>query len=283
MSHTTQLKIAFIGGGNMANAIISGLIQNGLNPNNLLAIDPSESARNVLIEKYHVMTQADILSSKKFLQTASLVVLSIKPQQMLEAMTALSMCLKELPESQHLILSIVAGVRLIDIEKYLDRARIVRAMPNTPALIQKGVTGLYRGKNVNGDDIELIEIVCKAIGQYVWVDREELLDIVTALSGSGPAYVFSMIENLIESACLLGLSYDQARLLATQTIIGAGELALQSSESPTILREKVTSKGGTTFAALEVLREHHWGQALQEAIKAAAKRAQELGDEFSQK
>jgi pyrroline-5-carboxylate reductase len=172
---------------------------------------------------------------------------------------------------------------LIDIEKYLDRARIVRAMPNTPALIQKGVTGLYRGKNVNGDDIELIEIVCKAIGQYVWVDREELLDIVTALSGSGPAYVFSMIENLIESACLLGLSYDQARLLATQTIIGAGELALQSSESPTILREKVTSKGGTTFAALEVLREHHWGQALQEAIKAATKRAQELGDEFSQK
>jgi pyrroline-5-carboxylate reductase len=283
MSHTTQLKIAFIGGGNMANAIISGLIQNGLNPNNLLAIDPSESARNVLIEKYHVMTQSDILSSKKFLQTASLVVLSIKPQQMLEAMTALSMCLKELPESQHLILSIVAGVRLIDIEKYLDRARIVRAMPNTPALIQKGVTGLYRGKNVNGDDIELIEIVCKAIGQYVWVDREELLDIVTALSGSGPAYVFSMIENLIESACLLGLSYDQARLLATQTIIGAGELALQSSESPTILREKVTSKGGTTFAALEVLREHHWGQALQEAIKAATKRAQELGDEFSQK
>jgi len=283
MSHTTQLKIAFIGGGNMANAIISGLIQNGLNPNNLLAIDPSESARNVLIEKYHVMTQADILSSKKFLQTASLVVLSIKPQQMLEAMTALSMCLKELPESQYLILSIVAGVRLIDIEKYLDRARIVRAMPNTPALIQKGVTGLYRGKNVNGDDIELIEIVCKAIGQYVWVDREELLDIVTALSGSGPAYVFSMIENLIESACLLGLSYDQARLLATQTIIGAGELALQSSESPTILREKVTSKGGTTFAALEVLREHHWGQALQEAIKAATKRAQELGDEFSQK
>ncbi len=283
MIHPSQLKIAFIGGGNMASAIISGLIQNGLNPNNLLAIDPSESARNVLIEKYHVMTQADIVSSKKFLQTASLVVLSIKPQQMLEAMTALSMCLKELPESEYLILSIVAGVRSMDIEKYLDRARIVRAMPNTPALIQKGVTGLFRGKNVNGDDIELVEIVSKAIGQYVWVDREELLDIVTALSGSGPAYVFSMIENLIESACLLGLSYEQAKLLATQTIIGAGELALQSSESPTILREKVTSKGGTTFAALEVLREHHWGQALQEAIKAATKRAQELGDEFSQK
>ena len=283
MIHPSQLKIAFIGGGNMASAIISGLIQNGLNPNNLLAIDPSESARNVLIEKYHVMTQADIVSSKKFLQTASLVVLSIKPQQMLEAMTALRMCLKELPESEYLILSIVAGVRSMDIEKYLDRARIVRAMPNTPALIQKGVTGLFRGKNVNGDDIELVEIVSKAIGQYVWVDREELLDIVTALSGSGPAYVFSMIENLIESACLLGLSYEQAKLLATQTIIGAGELALQSSESPTILREKVTSKGGTTFAALEVLREHHWGQALQEAIKAATKRAQELGDEFSQK
>jgi pyrroline-5-carboxylate reductase len=282
MINPTQLKIAFIGGGNMASAMLSGLIQNGLDPKNLLAIDPSESARELLIQKYHITTQADIQSSKNFLNTASLIVLSIKPQQMKEALKALNTVLQEFVDSQRLILSIVAGVRLIDIEKYLNNARIVRAMPNTPALIQKGVTGLYRGNSVKKADVELIEVVNRAIGHFVWVDQEELLDIVTALSGSGPAYVFSFIENLIESGCSLGLTYEQAKLLATQTIMGAGELAYQSMESPSTLREKVTSKGGTTFAALEVLRENQWGHSLQEAVKAAAKRAKELGDEFSQ-
>ena len=283
MIDPTQLKIAFIGGGNMASAMISGLIHNGLDPINLLAIDPFESARDLLKKKYQVTTQVDIRSSKSFLRTASLIVLSIKPQQMQEAIDELHAVLQEYSDCQPLILSIVAGVRLNDIEKYIGNARIVRAMPNTPALIQKGVTGLFRGKSVNEADVQLIEVVSNAIGHFVWVNQEELLDVVTALSGSGPAYVFSMIENLIENACSLGLTYDQAKLLATQTVIGAGELAYQSIESPGTLREKVTSKGGTTFAALEVLREKQWGQSLQLAVQAAAKRAKELGDEFSQK
>jgi pyrroline-5-carboxylate reductase len=283
MVNPTQIKIAFIGGGNMASAMLSGLIHNGLEPKNLLAIDPSASARDLLITKYQITTQADLRSSKSFLHSASLIVLSIKPQQMQEALNELRTVLQEFSDCQPLILSIVAGVRLGDIEKYVGNARIVRAMPNTPALIQKGVTGLFRGKSVNEADVQLIEVVNHAVGHFVWVDQEELLDVVTALSGSGPAYVFSMIENLIESACSLGLTYDQAKLLATQTVIGAGELAHQSLESPSILREKVTSKGGTTFAALEILREKQWGQSLQSAVIAAAKRAKELGDEFSQK
>jgi pyrroline-5-carboxylate reductase len=156
-------------------------------------------------------------------------------------------------------------------------------MPNTPALIQKGITGLYAGQHVNQQDIQLINLVCQSIGTSLWVNQEVLLDAVTAISGSGPAYVFSMIEHLTNSGIQLGLTAEQAKLFATHTIIGAGQLALNSSDSASQLREKVTSKGGTTFAALEILNQRSWGVALEDAVQAANHRAKEMGDDFSKK
>lgn len=283
MIPTNQIKIAFLGGGNMASAIISGLIKQGFEPQNLLAIDPLPAARNQLTEQFKIRTATDLSQCGNFLEVSQLLVVCVKPQQLLEAISQLKNSISQLSEPKLLTLSIVAGVRITDIAQQLGHSRIVRAMPNTPALIQMGMTGLFAGQNVNQKDIELINMVCNSIGASIWVSKESLLDAVTAISGSGPAYVFSMIEHLTKSGQELGLSNEQGQLLATQTVIGAGELALRSSESAGSLREKVTSKGGTTFAALEVLRQRAWGEALEEAVHAANLRAKEMGDEFGKK
>lgn len=279
---TEHIKVCFLGGGNMASAMISGLIQQGFNSQNLLAIDPLPSARNPLVEKFNIRTAADLSQCKNFIAVAQLLVLCVKPQQLLEATSQLQANNLLLQNPQLLILSIVAGVRIADITKKLGHTRIVRAMPNTPALIQQGITGLYAGPHVNQTDTQLIDTVCQSIGASTWVDKESLLDVVTAISGSGPAYVFSLIEHLTQAGQDLGLSSAQAKLLATQTVIGAGQLALSSPDSAGQLREKVSSKGGTTVAALDVLRQRLWGEALEAAVQAAHQRAQEMGDEFSQ-
>ena len=278
-----NIKISFLGGGNMASAMISGLIQQGFSPNNLLAIDPLPTARNYLSEQFQIRTATDVTQCENFLEVSQLIVLCVKPQQLLEAITQLNVSLTHLSGPQILTLSIVAGVRIADIAKQLGHARIVRAMPNTPALIQKGITGLYAGQHVNQQDIQLINLVCQSIGTSLWVNQEVLLDAVTAISGSGPAYVFSMIEHLTNSGLQLGLTAEQAKLFATHTIIGSGQLALSSKDSASQLREKVTSKGGTTFAALEILNQRSWGLALEDAVQAANQRANEMGNEFSKK
>jgi pyrroline-5-carboxylate reductase len=283
MTASENIKISFLGGGNMASAMISGLLQQGFLPNNLLAIDPLPTARNYLSEKFHIRTATDVSQCGNFLEVSQLIVLCVKPQQLLEAITQLNISLTHLSGPQILTLSIVAGVRIADIANQLGHSRIVRAMPNTPALIQKGMTGLYAGQHVNQQDTQLINTVCQSIGASLWVNQEGLLDAVTAISGSGPAYVFSMIEHLTNSGLQLGLTAEQSKLLATQTVIGAGQLALTSSDSASQLREKVTSKGGTTFAALEILNQRAWGTALEDAVKAANQRAKEMGDEFSKK
>jgi pyrroline-5-carboxylate reductase len=283
MTVPENIKISFLGGGNMASAMISGLIQQGFLPNNLLAIDPLPTARTSLSEQFNIRTATDVSQCENFLEISQLIVLCVKPQQLLEAITQLNVSLAHLSGSQILTLSIVAGVRIADIAKQLGHARIVRAMPNTPALIQKGITGLYAGQHVNQQDIQLINLVCQSIGTSLWVNQEVLLDAVTAISGSGPAYVFSMIEHLTNSGIQLGLTAEQAKLFATHTVIGAGQLALSSKDSASQLREKVTSKGGTTFAALEILNQRSWGLALEDAVKAATQRAKEMGDEFSKK
>jgi pyrroline-5-carboxylate reductase len=283
MTVSENIKISFLGGGNMASAMISGLIQQGFLPNNLLAIDPLPTARTSLSEQFNIRTATDVSQCENFLEISQLIVLCVKPQQLLEAITQLNVSLAHLSGSQILTLSIVAGVRIADIAKQLGHARIVRAMPNTPALIQKGITGLYAGQHVNQQDIQLINLVCQSIGTSLWVNQEVLLDAVTAISGSGPAYVFSMIEHLTNSGIQLGLTAEQAKLFATHTVIGAGQLALSSKDSASQLREKVTSKGGTTFAALEILNQRSWGLALEDAVKAATQRAKEMGDEFSKK
>jgi pyrroline-5-carboxylate reductase len=283
MTVSENIKISFLGGGNMASAMISGLIQQGFLPNNLLAIDPLPTARTSLSEQFNIRTATDVSQCENFLEISQLIVLCVKPQQLLEAITQLNVSLAHLSGSQILTLSIVAGVRITDIAKQLGHARIVRAMPNTPALIQKGITGLYAGQHVNQQDIQLINLVCQSIGTSLWVNQEVLLDAVTAISGSGPAYVFSMIEHLTNSGIQLGLTAEQAKLFATHTVIGAGQLALSSKDSASQLREKVTSKGGTTFAALEILNQRSWGLAIEDAVKAATQRAKEMGDEFSKK
>jgi pyrroline-5-carboxylate reductase len=283
MTVSENIKISFLGGGNMASAMISGLIQQGFLPNNLLAIDPLPTARTSLSEQFNIRTATDVSQCENFLEISQLIVLCVKPQQLLEAITQLNVSLAHLSGSQILTLSIVAGVRIADIAKQLGHARIVRAMPNTPALIQKGITGLYAGQHVNQQDIQLINLVCQSIGTSLWVNQEVLLDAVTAISGSGPAYVFSMIEYLTNSGIQLGLTAEQAKLFATHTVIGAGQLALSSKDSASQLREKVTSKGGTTFAALEILNQRSWGLAIEDAVKAATQRAKEMGDEFSKK
>jgi len=283
MTVSENIKISFLGGGNMASAMISGLIQQGFLPNNLLAIDPLPTARTSLSEQFNIRTATDVSQCENFLEISQLIVLCVKPQQLLEAITQLNVSLAHLSGSQILTLSIVAGVRITDIAKQLGHARIVRAMPNTPALIQKGITGLYAGQHVNQQDIQLINLVCQSIGTSLWVNQEVLLDAVTAISGSGPAYVFSMIEHLTNSGIQLGLTAEQAKLFATHTVIGAGQLALSSKDSASQLREKVTSKGGTTFAALEILNQRSWGLALEDAVKAATQRAKEMGNEFSKK
>jgi pyrroline-5-carboxylate reductase len=276
-----HLKISFLGGGNMASAMISGLIQKGVHAQNLLAVDPLPSARNNLSEQFQIRTATDIFQAENFLQTCHLVVLCVKPQQLQEALSQLKKAFADLSDPDILVLSIVAGVRLSDIAALLGHSKIVRAMPNTPALIQQGITGLFENSSIEQNDIKLIEIVCDAIGTYVWVDQESQLDTVTAISGSGPAYVFMMIEHLMKSAQSLGLSVEQAKLLATHTVIGSGMLALNSMDAPSVLRERVTSKGGTTFAALEVLKSKSWGGALEEAVFAANNRAKEMGDAFN--
>ena len=284
--HVPQnLRIAFIGGGNMANAMIGGLLNKKVQASNMLAIDPLQLARDNLIKSFEINVASDISQGEDFFSKNCLIILAVKPQQLREALAQLRQTLESPKTLQctHLFLSIVAGVQLADITIHLNQSQLVRAMPNTPALIGKGVTGLYASPEISQNDQALITWVCDSIGQSIWVSQEHLLDSVTALSGSGPAYVFSFIEHLQLAGQKLGLSPDQANQLAIQTVIGAGLLANASPETPATLREKVTSKGGTTFAALEVLKEKHWGEILQEAVHTAHARSVAMGQEFSEK
>ena len=282
-NNANSFRIAFIGGGNMAAAIIGGLINHNTLPENILAIDPFPGSRDNLSNTYKVRVAADCQSASNFLATANLVVFAVKPQQFKEAATQYKQAIdSELNANSTypLVLSIAAGIRIENISKWISSQRVVRAMPNTPALIGKGVTGLCSAQTLAKEDKALVETACQAIGKFVWVDKESLIDSVTAVSGSGPAYVFAFLEALQAAGEAQGLNPEQAKVLALETLVGAASLAANSTDSPTILREKVTSKGGTTFAALEVLKEKSWGEALKLAIDAAAKRGAEMGQEF---
>lgn len=285
LKSTQSIRIAFIGGGNMATALIGGLISHGATPDNILAIDPTPASRVNLVAKFKVRTANDCDSAANFLSIADLVIFAIKPQQFKEAATQFKDALtKEIGGQAQiqrpLVLSIAAGIRIVDMVRWIGYDRIVRGMPNTPSLISKGVTGLCSAKSLSKEDQLLIETACQAVGQFVWVEKESQIDAVTAVSGSGPAYVFAFLEALQAAGEHQGLSTAQARVLALETLVGAASLAAQSEDSPSTLREKVTSKGGTTFAALEVLREKNWGDTLKIAVDAAAKRGAEMGEEF---
>lgn len=280
---SSSIRIAFIGGGNMAAAIIGGLINHNAKPDNILAIDPFPASRDNLSNTYKVRVAADCESASNFLATANLVIFAVKPQQFKEAAAQYKAAISSqlnINAVVPLVLSIAAGIRLENISKWVGSDRVVRAMPNTPALIGKGVTGLCSAQTLAKEDRQLIETACNAIGKFVWVDKESLIDSVTAVSGSGPAYVFAFLEALQAAGEAQGLSTEQAKVLALETLVGSAALAANSTDSPTTLREKVTSKGGTTFAALEVMREKSWGETLKQAVDAAAKRGEEMGREF---
>jgi pyrroline-5-carboxylate reductase len=266
-------RIVFVGAGNMASALIGGLIARGTAPASLQAIDPSASQREALGARFGIATHAE---SADPVGQADVIVMAVKPQQMHEAVDALAPRI-----ATQLIISVAAGVRATDLSRWLGGySRIVRTMPNTPALIGLGATGLAMLAGGTDADRKLAESIMQAVGQTVWVDDESQLDAVTALSGSGPAYVFRFIESMIAAGTGLGLSPEQSRRLALQTVSGAAQLACASSEPVAILRERVTSKGGTTAAALSVFEAGGLDAVVAQAMGAARDRSAELGDEF---
>ncbi|MEY4625104.1 MAG: hypothetical protein RL061_629 [Pseudomonadota bacterium] len=279
MTSLSNLKISFIGGGNMASALIGGLIQQGAQSSHISVADPYEPTRQNLEKNFKIATTANIQGLAEKIKDADVLVLAVKPQQFKEAAGELLSVFNQ-SSKKPLCLSVAAGIRTQDMARWLNHTRLIRAMPNTPALIGQGMTGLFASTEATQDDRNNAESICSAVGEITWVNNEKQIDDITAVSGSGPAYVFAFIEALEKAAIAQGLSTDQARLLATQTVLGAATLASQSTESPGTLRERVTSKGGTTYAALQVLEKLNWSGIIGEAVAAASARGAEMGEEF---
>ena len=279
MTSLKNLKISFIGGGNMASALIGGLIHQGAQASNIFVADPFEGTRDRLKTEFKVLSKENISALSEHIQQSDVLVLAVKPQQFKEAAAELNPVLQA-ASKKPLCLSVAAGIRTQDMGRWLNHQRLIRAMPNTPALIGQGMTGLFASPEASAEDRLHAENICAAVGKITWVDNEKQIDDITAVSGSGPAYVFAFLEALEKAGIAQGLSPEQARLLASQTVIGAATLATQSTDTPAVLREKVTSKGGTTYAALQVLESKQWANILGAAIAAASARGKEMGEEF---
>jgi pyrroline-5-carboxylate reductase len=267
------MKIAFLGGGNMAAALIGGLIAKGTDARSIAVIEMSPVAREKLAARYpvHLSTAPDAAA-----QGAEVLVLAVKPQDMKAALASLGGFSKG-----KLVVSVAAGIRLDALSRWLGGHRkIVRCMPNTPALIGAGITGLFAAAGVSAAERQQAEAILRAVGEVVWVSEERLLDPVTAVSASGPAYVFWFIEQLAAAAVKLGIAREDALRLARQTVLGAARLAESSEKDPAQLRKDVTSKGGTTEAALEVFAEEKLAERFIRAVEAASRRGAEMGDEL---
>lgn len=273
----TKLKISFIGGGNMATALISGLAGRLTPGEQIHVVDPNLDALRKLERQFGVTTAQQVDAT---VTASDVIVLAVKPQQMKMVAAALRPALQPSIGAQ-LVLSIAAGIRAADLSRWLGgHTAIVRTMPNTPALIGKGITGMVALDGVSAAQRDAADAILGAVGATVWLEREDLIDAVTAVSGSGPAYVFYFMEAMQQAALQLGLSAEQGAALAIATFGGAAQLAAQAPEPLPVLRERVTSKGGTTHAALASMATSHVQEAIIEAIKAAAARSVELGDEF---
>ena len=271
-SNPTPQGLAFIGGGNMASALIQGVLQSGTSPDSIHVQEPMESARTQLKSRFGVHVWAQ---SGEFLSQCDTWIWAVKPQIFKEA------ALQVTPFCHNALhLSVAAGIASSSIAQWLNSQRVVRAMPNTPALIGKGQTGLFAAAGVSPEDRLRVESILSSTGAYLWVHDETLLNAVTALSGSGPAYVFYFIEALCRAGQSMGLSSEEAKQLAIGTFEGASALCKQSSEPVQVLRERVTSKGGTTQAALETLNHLEVGAHIEQAVLAACHRAKTLGEEF---
>ena len=265
-------NIAFIGGGNMASAIIGGLLKRGAPASSIQVVEPFEAQRIKLHEQFGVQIHA---TSHAQLSSAALVVWAVKPQTFKDAALA-----SRFHTRAALHLSVAAGITSSSIAHWLGTENVVRAMPNTPALVGKGMTALFARPAVASAGRRVVDRVIQTTGKYLWLNDESQLDAVTALSGSGPAYVFYFIEAMIEAGVAMGLTRDQSHQLAVGTFVGASALAKASDEPIEILRSRVTSKGGTTYAAITSMEQDNVKTLFMRAMSAARQRAKEMGDEF---
>ena len=269
-------EIVFIGGGNMAAALVAGLAdlaERVCAGAQMHVVDLNPDALGRLAQQYGVST-AEKMDQR--VGAAAVVVLAVKPQQMQAVARELAAFLT----ADQLVISIAAGIRGEDLARWLDHGAIVRCMPNTPALIGQGMTGMVALPGVSQAQRRKAEMIMQAVGKTLWLEQESLIDAVTAVSGSGPAYVFYFIEAMQQAGQALGLSAEQALQLAQQTFVGASQLAAQATEPIALLRERVTSKGGTTYAGLMSMAEAGVGPGIVAGVQAAAARGREMGEEF---
>lgn len=267
------LPMTFIGGGNMAQALISGWLQQGVSASSVHVVEPLAATRAHL----HSLGVHSHEHAGAGLSASQLVIWAVKPQVFKEVALPLA---GVFPQALHL--SVAAGVRSDSVARWLATQRVVRAMPNTPALVGLGQTGLFAREGVTADERQQVQALMQAVGSSIWVKDEDQLDVVTALSGSGPAYVFYFIEAMVKAGVEMGLDPQQAHQLAVGTFVGASELARSSSESPAVLRERVTSKGGTTYAAITSMQAEGVERLIGLALAAARQRSIELGQLLDQ-
>jgi len=276
MSVLDNKKISFIGGGNMAQALISGLVGCDIKPNLITVADPSSDVREQLAAK-GLNTVDPMADPKSAVIGADIVVLAVKPQMMKVVVSAFADVL-----DTQLVISVAAGLSTDLLSNMLGGySNIVRAMPNTPSMIQMGATGLYGTDNISAEQKQLATAVMEASGLVMWVDDEEHMHAVTAVSGSAPAYMFYFIESMVDGAVALGLDKEQASALAMQTMLGAAKMAMNSDDAPAELRRKVTSPNGTTQAAVESMQANEIGRQISEAMQACYDRSQALSEEMS--
>jgi pyrroline-5-carboxylate reductase len=272
-----KMSISFIGGGNMARAIIGGLKNNGFDMAAITVIEPDVQKRAQLAAEFNVQVSDSYVENHDTNVLNNVIVLAVKPQQLREVCSQLSQKLRS-----ELIISIAAGIRSADISRWLSNYQaIVRVMPNTPAQIQAGVSALYAMSGVNQTQRDQATTILDAVGQTLWLDDETKMDAVTAISGSGPAYVFYLIEALQEAAIGLGLTPEESHMLAVQTFAGASLLARQSVDDVEILRAQVTSKGGTTEQGVLALEAANIKNTIMIAARAAADKSRSLGDDLA--
>ena len=270
--------LSFIGGGNMAGSLIAGLIADDWNPGSIRVSDTDPRQLERLAQRFPIETSSD---NAHVVAGADVVVLAVKPQVMEGVASALA---SNISRVQPLVISIAAGIPETALRQWLgDKTAIVRCMPNTPAMVQSGATAMYANPFVTDEQRSIAESILRAVGIVIWVDDEAMMDAVTALSGSGPAYIFLFIEALQSAGQELGLAKETAYLLALQTVFGAAKMALESQEDATTLRQRVTSPGGTTERAINTFHEGGFEKLVSKALYAAAERSRELAEEFGSK
>ena len=266
-------RYGFIGAGNMAQALITGLLREGISPNQILVCSPNETELAALKDRFRIEINTDNQAACK----ADILILAVKPQVMKPVIEGLQLT----PTSNPLILSVAAGIRTDQIQRWFRvPAAVIRIMPNTPALKQLGALGLYASPTISADKKQQAEMVCQCIGMTEWVSDESLMDVVTALSGSGPAYFFYWVEALIEAATALGLPEKTAKNLCYQTMLGAAHMLLDGEDSASTLRQKVTSPKGTTEKGIQVLEQHQMKKIILSVLQEATKRGQSMAQEW---